>query len=378
MTATSHTEVAKRLLANVDAGTSDQSEGGMKVPAAYYRDPAQWAREMDRIFRRSPLIVGLSCDFREPGAFDALTIAGRPILVVRGDDGVLRSFLNICRHRGAPVAEGCGQARRFTCPYHAWSYDPNGRLVGVPGRDTFGDLDVAGLIELPTHELKGVVLAVLTPDLDFDPAAWMSGMEDALEMLRLDDLHRYPVVTELESPNWKIAADGYVDGYHIGYLHSTTIGLKAITNRNTYDFFGPHVRIGFANKVITTLRDLPEAEWPLAQAMSMVHYVFPNISISGQPYGSLMVSRLLPGPTPDRSTTVQYHYHREPVVGEEAVLAAEARRKLYADVTGDEDFATGFKIMAALDALGDDSFRYGRNERGNQNFHTWIARIVDG
>ena len=203
-------------------------------------------------------------------------------------------------------------------------------------------------------------------------------MEDALEMLRLEDLHRYPVLTELDSPNWKIAADGYVDGYHIGYLHSTTIGLKAITNRNTYDFFGPHVRIGFANKLITTLRDLPEDEWPLATAMSMVHYVFPNISISGQPYGPLMVSRLLPGPTPDRSTTVQYHYYREPVEGEEATAMAEARRKLYADVTGDEDFATGFKIMAALDALGDDSFRYGRNERGNQNFHTWIARIVDG
>ena len=199
-------------------------------------------------------------------------------------------------------------------------------------------------------------------------------MEDALEMLRLEDLYRYPVITELESPNWKIAADGYVDGYHIGYLHSTTIGLKAITNRNTYDFFGPHVRIGFANKLITTLRDLPEDEWPLAQAMSMVHYVFPNISISGQPSGPLMVSRLLPGPTPDRSTTVQYHYYRAPVEGEEATAMAEARRKLYADVTGDEDFATGFKIMAALDALGDDSFRYGRNERGNQNFHRWIAR----
>ena len=72
MIATSHIEVAKRLLANVEAGTSDQSETGMKVPAASYRDPAQWAREMDRVFRRSPLVVGLSCDFREPGAFDAL------------------------------------------------------------------------------------------------------------------------------------------------------------------------------------------------------------------------------------------------------------------------------------------------------------------
>ena len=148
----------------------------------------------------------------------------------------------------------------------------------------------------------------------------------------------------LDSPNWKLTADGYVDGYHIGYLHSATIGEKAITNRNTYDFFGPHVRIGFANKPISEIRDRPEAEWPpMFEVMSMVHYVFPNVSISGQPDRPLMVSRLLPGPTPDRSLTQQYHYYRQPVEGEEATAMAETRRTLYAQVTGDEDFATGLQ-----------------------------------
>ena len=232
-------------------------------------------------------------------------------MVTRGDDGVARAFLNVCRHRGALVAEGCGTTRRFTCPYHSWVYDTRGKLVGVPGRDTFGDLDVSGLVELTTHERAGVILAVLTPGLDFDPAEWMAGMDDALELLRLDELHRYPVLTELDSPNWKLTADGYVDGYHIGYLHSSTIGEKSITNRNTYDLFGPHVRIGFANKPITQIRDRPESEWPpMWEVMSMVHYLFPNVSISGQPERPLMVSRLLPGPTPDRSTTAQYHYYR--------------------------------------------------------------------
>ena len=114
------------------------------------------------------------------------------------------------------------------------------------------------------------------------------------------------------------------------------------------------------------------------EVMSMVHYVFPNISISGQPDRPLMMSRLLPGPTPDRSTTVQYHYYRQPVEGEEAMATAEARRELYAKVTGEEDFATGFKINRALNAIGDDAFRFGRNERGNQNLHQWIDRLVDG
>jgi phenylpropionate dioxygenase-like ring-hydroxylating dioxygenase large terminal subunit len=336
---------------------------------------------MENVFHRSPLVVALSCDLREVGDWSALEIAKRPILVVRGQDGVARTFLNVCRHRGAPVAaEGFGHGRRFTCPYHAWVYDTSGQLVGLPGRDTFGDVNVSGLVELATHERVGLILAVLTPGLDFDVDEWLGDMADALSVYRLEDLHRYPVTTELDSPNWKITADGYVDGYHIGFLHRETIGAKAITNRNTYDFYGPHIRVGFANKPILDLKDVPEEYWPpaLPQAMSMVHYVFPNISMSGQPAGAVMISRLLPGPTPDRSTTVQYHYFREPVEGDEALAQVEARRKLYADVTGQEDFSTGFKITRALDSISDDVFRFGRNERGNQHLHRWIDALVEG
>src|SRR6188508_2627493 len=139
----SHLELAQRLLANVDADTSDLAAAPMKVPASAYRDPARWQLEMEHVFRRSPLVVALSCDITNPGDYSATEIAGRPIVVMRGDDGVARTFLNICRHRGAAVFDdGCGHGRRFACPYHAWTYDPNGRLVGVPGRETFGDLDV--------------------------------------------------------------------------------------------------------------------------------------------------------------------------------------------------------------------------------------------
>jgi phenylpropionate dioxygenase-like ring-hydroxylating dioxygenase large terminal subunit len=377
MKASPLTDVARRLLANVDAGTSDQSDRQMAVPAAAYRDADRWELEMEHVFRRSPLVVALSCDVRNPGDYEALELADRPILVVRGDDGIARTFLNVCRHRGAQVADGCGHARRFTCPYHAWVYDTQGKLVGVAGRDTFGDVDVDGLVPLATHERAGVILAVLTPGLDFDPDEWLDGMDEALTMLRLDELHRYPVQTELHSANWKLTADGYVDGYHLGYLHKATIGEKSITNRNTYDFYGPHVRIGFANKPITTLRDVPVEDWPLPEAMSLVHYLFPNVSISGQPGRPLMISRLLPGPTPDRSLTSQYHYFRQPVEGGEATSAAEERRKLYARVTSEEDFATGFKINRALDAIGDDCFRFGRNEGGNQHLHQWIDRLVE-
>src|SRR4249920_4214776 len=94
--ATPHTDVARRLLANVDAGMSDQSDVQMKVPVANYRDADRWNMEVEGVFRRSPLVVAFSCDLRQPGDFETLEIAERPILVVRGDDGGARAFLNVC------------------------------------------------------------------------------------------------------------------------------------------------------------------------------------------------------------------------------------------------------------------------------------------
>jgi phenylpropionate dioxygenase-like ring-hydroxylating dioxygenase large terminal subunit len=379
MTATPLTDVAQRLLANVDSEHGDYGESILNVPVARYRDEERFQAELEQIFRRSPLLVALTCDIPSAGDYTSLVIAERPILVVRGDDGVARTFLNICRHRGAPVTQDeFGHARRFTCPYHFWVYDTRGALVGNTDRQAFDGIDVTGLIELPTAERCGAVFTVLTPGLELDVDEWLGDMADSLAYLQLDKLHRHEVPTVLDSGNWKATADGYVDGYHLGYLHRNTIGTKSITNRNTYDLFGPHVRLGFANKPLPTMRETPAEEWQLNLAMSLVHYVFPNVSISGQPNTSLMISRILPGATASSSIVTQYQYFREPLVTEEMMAEAERKRATYAAVTADEDFSTVMQITAALPAIADDHFRFGRNERGNQNIHRWIDALVEG
>lgn len=369
-------ELLERLRANVDSGLPDMCDAPMKVPASAYADADQYVTEIDEIFLRVPLLVALGCDIREPGDYITFEIAGRPIIVVRGDDGTVRTLLNICRHRGARLTEEhCGSARRFTCPYHAWSYDNRGALVGVPGDDSFGDLDVHGLLELPTEERHGAVFASLDPEATLDLDSWLDGLGASLDALRLDELHPYRVPTTIDSPNWKLAADGYLDGYHIGYLHRNTIGRKAITNRNTYDFFGPHVRVGFATKK-TRDSAAPFDPATLPEYMSLVHYVFPNVSISGGLGDSLMLSKLLPGPTVDRSTTLQFQYYREPVEGT-LVEVAEEKRATYEAVVRDEDCATIFGINDALGAIGDGHVVFGRNESGNQHLHRTIRSLTD-
>lgn len=379
MTATPLTDVAQRLLANVDIEHGDYGESMLNVPVARYRDEERFQAEVEQIFHRSPLLVALSCDIPSAGDFTTLVIAERPIIVVRGEDGVARTFLNVCRHRGARVAGDCfGHARRFTCPYHFWVYDTKGALVGNTDRGAFEGIDVTGLVELPTAERCGAVFAVLTAGLMFDVDEWLGDMASSLAYLQLEKLHRHDVETVLDSGNWKATADGYVDGYHLGYLHRNTIGTKSITNRNTYDLYGPHVRLGFANKPLPPMRDQPAEEWQLNLAMSLVHYVFPNVSISGQPNTSLMVSRILPGATASTSIVTQYQYFREPLVTEEMMTEAERKRATYEAVTRDEDFSTVMQITAALPSIADDYFRFGRNERGNQNIHRWIDALVEG
>jgi phenylpropionate dioxygenase-like ring-hydroxylating dioxygenase large terminal subunit len=378
MAATPLTEVGTRVLANVDAEHGDYAGDMMRVPVAAYRDPELFEREVEAAFRRNPIMVALSCDIPEAGDFTTLDIVERPIVVVRGEDGVARTFLNACRHRGSAVATECfGHSRRLTCPYHAWVYDSTGKLVGLPGRDAFEGLDVDGLIEYPTAERAGAVFAILTVGASLDIDAWLGDMASALEMLQLDKLHRYDVETKLPSGPWKATADGYLDGYHLGYLHRNTIGAKSITNRNTFDLFGPHVRIGFANKPILDLRDTPVEEWgDMYSAFSLVHYVYPNISISGHPGNALMVSRIFPGSTVGECTVVQYQYFRDPLGTDTAKADAESKRQKYRDVTYEEDFVTVMRIGQRTAALADDVFRFGRNEMGNQNLHTWTAKLV--
>ena len=369
-------QVLRRLQENVRRGLPDQAPSGMKIPARTYSDEAQYQREIERIFLKVPLCVALTCDIPEPGDFQAFDMAGRPILVVRGDDGKARTFLNICRHRGARVTElECGRAKRFQCMYHYWTYDRQGVLDGITGAETFGDVDAKGLVELPTDEHVGMIFASLDPDATVNAREWLGGMDRSLADLEFDKLYPYKKITKMDSPNWKLAADGYLDGYHLGYLHRNTIGTKSIGNRNTYDLFGNHVRIGFANKLCLEYDNIPEAELEMGQVMSLVHYIFPNVSISGGHGGTVQLSRLFPGKTSDISTTTQQQYFTVPIEGE-MVQVAETKRLTYEQVVRDEDCFTIFGIERSLPALKDSHLMFGRNEMGNIHLHRCVEQLT--
>ena len=127
-------------------------------------------QEQQVLFRKHPMLMGFASDWAGAGDFRTDDYAGLPILIVRGRDGKLRAFLNVCRHRGAKVAQGCGKARLFSCPYHAWTYDLAGKVMGIPDERCFPDVraERSSLAELPLCEKHGLVWVIPTRRRRFD------------------------------------------------------------------------------------------------------------------------------------------------------------------------------------------------------------------
>src|SRR5580698_2665527 len=154
----------ERLLGMVRTNTRDDAPGLSHAPVSEYFDPKRYDSEVGLLFRRYPVVVAFSAQLRKPGDFVTHNDSGQPILVTRGTDGVLRAFLNVCRHRSAAVeTKACGAGKRaFVCPYHGWSYDLTGRLIGISDGAAFGELDHAshGLRSLVVAEKYGLVWVV--------------------------------------------------------------------------------------------------------------------------------------------------------------------------------------------------------------------------
>jgi nitrite reductase/ring-hydroxylating ferredoxin subunit len=159
-------DVAEKMLDYVEKGKTFMTGKTMSVPTRSYTDPVQFKAEMELIFKRVPLMLALTCEMKNPGDFKAMDVTGLPVLINRDKKVQIRAFLNVCAHRGAPVAsEGHGNCPLFVCKYHGWTYGRDGRLTGVSEASKFGEIDKSakGLRELPCEERHGLIFVCLSP-----------------------------------------------------------------------------------------------------------------------------------------------------------------------------------------------------------------------
>ena len=334
---------------------------------------------MDKVFRRMPLMLAMSAEIREPGDYKAMDAGTTPVLIVRTDSGQVKAYVNMCSHRGAQVMEvGKGNTHRFTCPYHAWSYNREGELIGILSNKDFGDIDKScyGLTELPCLERAGLIWVTTDPKSTLDISTFLSGYDELLAHFGFESWHHFDSQI-VPGPNWKIAYDGYMDLYHLPILHKDTFGAD-FPNKALYYKWGPHQRVSGPDATLSAYEDLPEAEWPTEHLISGVWTIFPHVSIAGFDGGgrAVMISQLFPGDTPETSFTIQ-NYVMEKAPNEEEAAAAREQFKFLRYVVEEEDYATGIKQQHALRTGAKDHILFGRNEGGGHDFHQWVDTLLE-
>ena len=115
---------------HAEAGTMELADTIVEIPASNYFDKSRWQKEVDLIFKRIPLVLGVSNEIPNAGDYKSIDVLGVPVLILRNSNGQVKAYLNACIHRGAALVEnGLGNKKRFSCPYHGWSYNEDGSLI---------------------------------------------------------------------------------------------------------------------------------------------------------------------------------------------------------------------------------------------------------
>jgi phenylpropionate dioxygenase-like ring-hydroxylating dioxygenase large terminal subunit len=278
-----------------------------------------------------------------------------------------------------------GRCRFFSCPYHRWSYDPDGSLRMVTRDNTFGDIERErhGLIELPCEERHGFIWLVDNAHETIDVAAWLGPEMDAiLAGYHLDKLVCARSAGFEEPTNWKIMQDAVLDGYHIQYAHPNTAGKVIHTNVMAFEDFGRHCRFIAPRKTIDRLLEEDPGDLPLDPYVTETHFLLPNSTLLRQPdhfqlltfrpdqqdpTKSRMEQRLMV-PTVEDSGLEEAHWNKRWDKNWEILLA----------VLHSEDFPllrNSQRGMASADA-GD--LLLGRNETANQVFRRETKKLLAG
>ena len=355
------------------------------LPAWTYRSPAFYEAEQRSIFRRSWLLVGHVSDLGKPGDYVTMTVAGEPLLAVRGADGEVRAFSNVCRHRAARVADGkgnCGKALR--CPYHGWTYGLDGQLLGVPERTGFPgfDKDANGLWPLRAGVASGFVFVSLHPDPEpLDEA--LGPFVEWLAPYRPERLVNYMTGSSVLPINWKNSIDNYLEGYHIPVGHAgllrlldyksyqveTSDSLVSIARSRMRDKASKNFQERMYQRLMHPMPGLPERE---REEWNFV-YAHPGITVNLYPD---QIDFWLNYPLDERRTATVWRAFRPPErMGRRERLVRRLNTRINMLVQEEDNDLT----QRVQDGLGSSLYRagvLGARENGLKHFHDLVRGAI--
>jgi choline monooxygenase len=357
----------RSLDAIVDSYARDAPlERASTIPADWYVDARLFDLERRTVFARSWQYAARGDQLREPGHFVASELAtGEPIVIVRGQDDVIRGFFNVCRHHAAAVVTDAeGSAAVLRCPYHGWTYSLEGELKGTP--DFAGvcefDREANGLVPIETAAWEHWIFGRPEPGpLSFDAFAG-ADLVDQIRELRLDALHWMERRHYMLDCNWKVFVDNYLDGgYHVPHLHK---GLHSVLDYSTYT-----IEVG-ERFCLQSSPIVAEGAEPGTAAVrtgnrAFYYWLYPNFMINR--YGESMDTNLVIPRAIDRTEVIFDFYFHD--VSERA-RAANVASIAVSEQIQDEDVSICTSVQRGLRSRAYTAGRLSvRREAGEHLFH---------
>ncbi len=367
-------------LESQDATTMADSVG--RIPASHYTCDEHAERERSAWFLGQPSLAGLGVEIPNPGDYLSYEVGGLPILVVRAPDGSVRAYENICRHRAAPLARGCGHAGRIlTCPFHGWSYDTrDGSLVAQPkSRGGFESLDRATLGLQPLAAVEHHGLVFVDPrrsraGLGIDVDAWLAGLADDFESFDYAGFFPFESRSDDLECNWKLLLDTFFESYHVFSLHRESLSAAYPGIASPARGFGPHNRIIVPMASIKGLESQPTGNWELLPHAVAQYFVAPNVIFSHfEPL--LTLTRFTPLAT-NRTRVMQAFFTHFPVTSEAQREDCAGRFAFAHQIISSEDYAESELVHRGLASGRVEHTLIGRNEPGIGLFHAALARMI--
>lgn len=370
-------EIVRRILAHIDAGTTDEG-ASWREPVENYLSPARYEHEM-RVLRSMPSVFVPAAAIPDPGDHVERTAFGVPLFAVRGRDGRARVFRNACRHRGFALVEGAGCAHALVCRYHGWTYRLDGSLAHVPHQDAFPDLDPSarGLMEVPSHEVDGLIVVDAldtTAHPDDEALAWLTDGTPWRDKLVPAQRLVY-VDTTLRPMNWKVLVEQFLEGYHIRSTHKDTFFPLQYDDLNVVEMFGPNCRLTFPYRNIERLRDRPESTWTTDARVTYLYQLFPNVMLATFPDLILMI---VVDPVDIGHSTVTVYSMVRPELAERAKADVEQGNPVAAGTliargtVEDNEMSEG--VQRGLRSGANAFVEFGRHESAAGHFHA----VLDG
>ena len=359
-------QTINRIFTHIDEGTTDLGDTVWREPVENYHSQERFDAEI-ALLRRRPVPFCPSAGLPETGSYIARKAAGTPLVVVRGRDGKVRAFINACRHRGMQVASGSGCSRAFVCPYHAWTYDLEGKLKAIRGPEAFPEVNIEdhGLTEVSAQEKGGLVYVMQEGEINSQM------LENNLDYFTPEQ-EMFQEAEATNKANWKLITETLLEGYHIKSLHKTTFYPYGLDNVNLVETYGANARVTFPFRRIEKLRAIPSDERRADGMLTTVNHVFPNASISAlSKHSNLTIME----PLSPNSTQMVIYLMTTRLATENSISIEDAKRDaMFVNESGqDEDLAAACSIQETVTAQGNSHLTFGLFEKAIVNFHSNLA-----